>query len=293
MIRKRREKGPDRRPPGIRIAPSGPGPIQTLGRKAYSRPPGADARGGEERTVMTSPAFVFLILFLTLGPLRAASVFAGRSAGLCKADQRALALKTVGFIAAIIALVAVSGLVLHSAWGGARGPLSLAVGLVLLTSALGLMRRPGRNGATARPSDAPPSAASLAAGVVTSYGAAMILLFMTLDNGDGRFGAQVAGVLATIVAADLVAMLNAQALSRAGAEHLAQAAAWTLTPLLAAVAIQAIVTPLAAAGERLDQRIESRAADSDLDADAENAAIRTPAPLALPFADRGGRREST
>ena len=174
-------------------------------------------------TAPLSASKVFTFLFVMIGPLKVIGPFAKMTAGWEGSRKRRLAFQAIT-IAALGALAAVTlGARLLQKWGVSLGALLLTAGLVLFLVALDVVMRQyssstentEEHAAPANPSSPLPSVRALAFSplafptIITPYGAAVLILLVSLRAGQPAVLAQIVGLVALVLALDLVAMLTA------------------------------------------------------------------------------------
>ena len=224
--------------------------------------------------------FTFLILFIVLGPVGLLPVFAAAARRLPAKDRLRLALRSAGFAALAVLAVALAAAAIRQGLGAAWGALSVAAGLVLLAPALQLglagifrtspMAPVGGGGPRGGPALSP-LAIPL---IVGPCGVAAILLFLVGHAGETRFHLEVGGMLAAVLAIDLVAMLAAGPILRVLTPRGLRLIGWVLVIVQGGFAVEAIVTPLT--GVLQDQ---ADAEDEAQDAVMTNASTARPPPV--------------
>jgi multiple antibiotic resistance protein len=163
----------------------------------------------------------FVFLFVALGPLKVLGPFSQMTRGQDGAFKRHLAFTSI-IIAAIATLAAATlGAMVLRSWGISVGALLLTTGTLLFLIAL----RPVLEQYTPhalRPdgaafADAPqPTADALAFAplafptIVTPYGIAVVVLLVTLADGDVGMVFRILGMIAVVMLLDLLAMLYAE-----------------------------------------------------------------------------------
>jgi len=168
-----------------------------------------------------SPGKVFTFLLVTIGPLKVIGPFAKMTAGWDRGLKRRLAFQAIT-IAAIGAFAAATvGSQLLKNWGISLGALLLTTGLVLFLVAMRVVMQqydphehsevPADSATTA----APHSPAALAFSplafptIITPYGAALLILLMSLRSGQTAVLVTIMGIAVLVLVLDLVAMLTA------------------------------------------------------------------------------------
>jgi len=169
-----------------------------------------------------SPGKVFTFLLVMLGPLKVIGPFAAMTAGWDGSVKRHLAFRAIA-IAAIGLFAAVTlGAKLLENWGVSLGAILLTAGIVLFLVALQLVMQqyaPHHQGAKdADQSTNPATPASPAAlafaplafpTIVTPYGVALLILLVTMRAGRPAIILEIVGLVALVLALDLVGMLTA------------------------------------------------------------------------------------
>lgn len=163
------------------------------------------------------PRQVFALLFLMLGPIKILAPFVRMTQGCDAAFRGRLATRAILYSMAALTLAAAMGRHVLENFSVPVSVLSLTGGIVLFLVALQTVLQQFRD----QPSADPP-APSLAMAfsplafptVVTPYGIAAVIIFMTLAEGDGTAQAVIAGEVAAILALDWLAMMFAHVLLR-------------------------------------------------------------------------------
>lgn len=207
-----------------------------------------------------SPSKVFTFLFVMIGPLKVIGPFAKLTAGWERRRKRRLAFQAI-MIAAFGALAAVTlGARLLQKWEVSLGALLLTAGLVLFLVALDVVMRQyssspenteEHTAAPANPSSASQSVAALAFSplafptIITPYGAAVLILLVSLRAGQAAVIAQIVGLAALVLVLDLVAMLTAdRIMTTPGVRPTLGILAIVLSILQVALGVQAMIDAL-------------------------------------------------
>lgn len=207
-----------------------------------------------------SPSKVFTFLFVMIGPLKVIGPFAKMTAGWDPGRKRRLAFQAI-LIAALGALAAATlGARLLQKWEVSLGALLLTAGIVLFLVALDVVMRQysaspenaEEHAATpANSSSAPPSVRGLAFSplafptIITPYGAAVLILLVSLRAGQLAAIAQIIGLVALVLVLDLVAMLTANRIMTTPAVRPALGIlAIVLSILQVALGVQAMIDAL-------------------------------------------------
>src|SRR5262245_23768231 len=168
-----------------------------------------------------SPGKVFTFLFVMIGPLKVIGPFAQMTAGWDRGLKRKLAFQAIT-IAAIGALAAATlGSSLLQKWGISLGALLLTTGIVLFLVAMQVVMQQyepheqAEKAAHPSASADPPSPSALAFSplafptIITPYGAALLILLVSLRSSQTAVVLQIIGIAILVLALDLVAMLAA------------------------------------------------------------------------------------
>jgi multiple antibiotic resistance protein len=204
-----------------------------------------------------SPGKVFTFLFVTIGPLKVIGPFAKMTAGWDRGLKRRLALQAI-VIAVIGAFAAATlGSILLQNWGISLGALLLTTGLILFLVAMRVVMQQYE---THEHSELPPhpttipapqSPAALAFSplafptIITPYGAALLILLMSLRSGQTEVLVKIGGITLLVLVLDLVAMLTAdRILTTPAARPTLGILGSVLSVLQVALGVQAIVEAL-------------------------------------------------
>jgi multiple antibiotic resistance protein len=196
---------------------------------------------------MITPAFVFTIFMLTLGPVKTVPAFFKLTQDRAPAAMRALALKGTAVATAVSLLIAVVMTGVAASWRVSSDDLRLAGGILLFAAAREMIGQVG--GSASPPAPAAPlkplAVIPLAIPViVTPWGATAILFFADLAYGDSKMMAVVIGILVLIMALNLVGMLLARQIIACVGMVSFQVLGWIFAVLQAGLAVDAIITSL-------------------------------------------------
>ena len=204
-------------------------------------------------------AYVFTILFLALGPLKAIPAFYRLTGGADARYRVRVAVFATLISAAIIGLVAFSGTQTIQSWHVSTAALEIAIGILLLRSTISTlssleeaMERTGDRAKAESPR--PVSAAALAFSpiavptIVTPTGVVTVVLFLSLARGDQVLQYQIYGVLVLMIALNLAGMLLAGAIVRFVRLPTLAVVGWVFAALQAALAVDVTLTGLKLAG---------------------------------------------
>lgn len=196
---------------------------------------------------MITSAFIFTIFMMTLGPIKTVPAFFAMTQDMAPAAMRALALKGTIVATAVSFLIALVMTGVAASWGVSSNDLRLAGGILLFAAAYEMIRQFGRPALS--PPPVVPSKQSavtpLAIPVmITPWGAVAILFFADLAYGNSKMLAVVLGMLALVMALNLVGMLLARPIIACVGMISFQVLGWIFAVLQAGFAVDAIVTSL-------------------------------------------------
>jgi multiple antibiotic resistance protein len=181
---------------------------------------GATAQALDQVNVPLSLSRVFTIVFVTLGPVKIIGPFSSLTRGHDAGFKRRLAFESI-IIAAFAALCAATiGAATLEKWGISLGALQLTAGIVLFLVALrSVLDQYAPQEAPEAAPKAPIMPAQKASRlafspvafptIITPYGIAILVVLVTLREGDTAGLMEIAGVTAVVLVLDLLAMLFA------------------------------------------------------------------------------------
>lgn len=200
---------------------------------------------------MVTLPYVFMIFFITLGPLKTIPAFAGLTMAMPPNERRMLAVKGVALATAVVLFVAFGAAALRENWKVSWGALSFATGLMLLLASL---RTVSTVFAPHEVHEGPPVPHTTSKGlvlspvviptIVTAYGVAAILLFLAGHPGDSQFRLGVVAMLLINMALNLVCMLFALPILKIVTVPGFRLLGWIFAILQAALAIEVMLAPL-------------------------------------------------
>ena len=196
---------------------------------------------------MITPAFIFTIFMLTLGPIKTVPAFFAMTQDQAPAAMRALALKGTIVATAVSLLIALLMTGVAASWRVSSDDLRLAGGILLFAAAREMIGQAGRPASPAPPAliSKQPAVTPLAIPViVTPWGVTAILFFADLAYGDSRMLAVVIGILLFVMALNLIGMLLAQQIIAWVGVTTFQVVGWIFAVLQAGLAVDAVVTSL-------------------------------------------------
>ena len=193
---------------------------------------------------MITPAFIFTVFMLTLGPIRTAPAFFAMAQGQTPKAERDLAIKGTIAATAVCLLVATAMTAMAASWRVSIDDLRIAGGILLFAASREMIGQFSRPSA---PSAAPtkhPAVAPLAIPIiVTPWGVVAILFFIELA-GNSTMLAIVVGLLLLVMLLNLIGMLLARQIIALVGITTFQVVGWIFAVLQAGFAVDAVVTSL-------------------------------------------------
>jgi multiple antibiotic resistance protein len=195
---------------------------------------------------MITPAFIFTVFMLTLGPIKVTPAFFMMTQGQTPEAARGLALKGTLAATAVCLVIALAMTGLVASWQVSPDDLRIAGGILLFLASreiIGQFNRPAAPPPVAAPRH--PAVTPLAVPtIVTPWGVAAILIFVELANGDSRMLPTVVGILLLVMLLNLIGMLLASRIIAAVDIVTFQVVGWIFAVLQAGFAVDAVVTSL-------------------------------------------------
>jgi multiple antibiotic resistance protein len=162
----------------------------------------------------------FTFLFLTLGPFKVFGPFAAMTRGCDSSFKTRLAFQSILIAAAALLVAVTAGTRTLRSWEISVGALQLSAALILILVALRQIleqyaagHAPHEAPPVADPRPQPPSALAFSPlafpTIVTPYGIAVLIMLVTLREGNTAVILQVYALTALVLALDLLAMLTA------------------------------------------------------------------------------------
>jgi multiple antibiotic resistance protein len=195
---------------------------------------------------MTTPAFIFTVFMLTLGPIKVAPAFFVMTQGQTPEAARGLALKGTLAATAVSLVIALAMTGLVASWRVSHDDLRIAGGILLFLASreiIGQFNRPAPLPPAAPPRH--PAVTPLAIPtIVTPWGVTAILIFIELADGDSKLLPTVVGILLLVMLLNLIGMLLARRIIAAVDIVTFQVVGWIFAVLQAGFAVDAVVTSL-------------------------------------------------
>ena len=194
---------------------------------------------------------VFIIFFLTLGPLKAIGPFARVTRGADPALCRSLAWRATLIATVIVLIVALLGAFILKNWRVSLPAMIIAGGLILFLQALQMILAPPAAPSQAPPADdQPPPSLALAhfplaiPALVTAPGITAIVAFMAIAAGDWGQKGIVIALLLFIMALNLLALLNVRQIFQYVSPTILLVLGWVMAVMQAALAAQYVINAL-------------------------------------------------
>jgi multiple antibiotic resistance protein len=193
---------------------------------------------------------IFILLFLTLGPLKAILPFARATHGTDLAFQRTVAWRATAIATVIALVVALLAPLVLTNWHVSSPAVTITGGIILFAQALRIvMRAPPAPGSAAPASPSPPSPAIAVfplaiPAILTALGIAAIAVIISLNKYDLPNEAIVIVLLLGVMVLNLVTLWNNEAILKHGVSGILPVIGWVLAVLQAALAVQMIIHAL-------------------------------------------------
>jgi multiple antibiotic resistance protein len=191
---------------------------------------------------------VFILFFLTLGPLKAILPFARATRGTELAFQRTVAWRGTAIATVIAVVVAVLAPIVLTNWHVSPAAVSITGGIILFHQALTIITQAPAAAASAH-QEASPSPPSPAIAVfpialpalVTAPGIAAIATIAVIGRHDLAREVVVIAVLLAVMALNLLTLWNNEAILKHGVAVVLPVIGWVLAVLQAALAVQIVI----------------------------------------------------
>lgn len=196
---------------------------------------------------MITPAFVFTIFMLTLGPIKTVPAFFAMTQDLAPAAARALALKGTMVAITVCLLIAFVMTGVAASWRVSPDDVRLAGGILLFAGSremIGQFNRPAPPPQSSVPPRQPAITPLAIPIIVTPWGVTAILFFADIAYGDAKMLAVVVGILLLIMLLNLAGMLLARQIIAGIGMISFQVLGWIFAVLQAGLAVDAVVTSL-------------------------------------------------
>jgi multiple antibiotic resistance protein len=197
-------------------------------------------------------ADIAILFFLTLGPLKAILPFARATRGADRAFRRTVARRAVTIATIVVLAVAIIGPFVLANWHVSVAAIVITCGIILFYQALQITTQTLAGPAGATSQEASPTAPSPTVAVfpiaipaiVTAPGIAAIAAVVVLGRHDLAHQAVVVSLLVSVMALNLVTLLNNEAILRHGLAGVLPVVGWVLAVLQATLAVQMMIYSL-------------------------------------------------
>jgi multiple antibiotic resistance protein len=195
---------------------------------------------------------VFILFFLTLGPLKAILPFARATRGTDPAFQRKMAWRSTAIATVIALVVALLAPLVLGNWHVSPSAISITAGIILFSQALRIIMQtpaiaPGSAEQQASPSPPSPAIAVFPLAmpaILSAPGIAAIAVIISLNKHDLASQAIVIALLLGVMVLNLLTLLNTETFLKHGAAGVLLVIGWVLAVLQAALAVQIIIHAL-------------------------------------------------
>jgi multiple antibiotic resistance protein len=195
---------------------------------------------------------IFVLFFLTLGPLKAILPFARATHGTELAFQRTVAWRATAIATVIALVVALLAPLVLGNWHVSPPAISITAGIILFSQALRIVMQPpgamaGSAGAQTSPSPPSPTIAVFPIAIpaiLTAPGIAAIAAIIALNKHDLGQEAVVVVMLLVVMVLNLLTLWSTEAILKRGVAGVLPVVGWVLAVLQAALAVQIIIHAL-------------------------------------------------
>jgi multiple antibiotic resistance protein len=194
---------------------------------------------------MITPAFIFTVFMLTLGPIKAIPAFFTITQGQTPEVVRGLAIRGTMAATGVSLVIALAMTSLAASWRVSVDDLRIAGGILLFLASremIGQFNRP------LPPPAAPPRHPAVTPlaipTVLTPWGVTAILIFVELADGHSKMLPTVIGILLLVMLLNLIGMLLARRIIAAVDIVTFQVVGWIFAVLQAGFAVDAVITSL-------------------------------------------------
>jgi len=195
---------------------------------------------------------IFILFFLTLGPLKAILPFARATRGTEPAFQRTVAWRAVAIATVIVLTVGLLGPLVLTRWHVSPPAISITGSIILFAQALRIimqtpagMRGSGEQQATQSPPSPAIAVFPLAMpALVTAPGIAAIAVIIVLNRHDLVHETIDVALLLGVMALNLLMLWNTEAILKHGLAGVLPVIGWVLAVLQASLAVQIVIHSL-------------------------------------------------
>lgn len=190
-------------------------------------------------------SYVFVIFFLTLGPIKTIPSFFRLTAEATPRFRARAALQAVGIATVVCLFIGFFGVNVLGKWRVSLDSLRLAGGLILLLSALKVVTmQPQAIGSAKITAETPLSATKALAFsplttpvIITPYGVVAILFYMAISRGDTVYQLQIIGLILVIMFLNYLGMIFADRIMKTVGFPILRLIGWIFAVMQAALAI--------------------------------------------------------
>src|SRR5215831_11231034 len=194
---------------------------------------------------------IFILFFLTLGPLKAILPFARVTRGTELAFQRTVAWRSTAIATVIALVVALLAPLVLTNWHVSSPAVTITAGIILFSQALRIvMRAPPAPGAAERQTSPSPPFPAIAIfpvaipAILTAPGIAAIAVIISLNRHDLANEVIVIALLLGVMVLNLLTLWNNETILKHGLAGVLPVVGWVLAVLQAALAVQIIINAL-------------------------------------------------
>jgi multiple antibiotic resistance protein len=199
-----------------------------------------------------SYADIAVLFFLTLGPLKAMLPFARATRGADRGFRRTVVWRGVVTATIIVLGVALLGPFVLSNWHVSVPAIVITCGIILFYQALritmqtpaGISGLAGQEASLSQPSPTIAVFPVAIPAIVTAPGIAAIAAVVVIDSHDLAHQAGVVALLLAVMALNLLALLNNEAILKHGLAGVLPVVGWVLAVLQASLAVQMVIFSL-------------------------------------------------
>ena len=194
---------------------------------------------------MITPAFIFTVFMLTLGPIKATPAFFMMTRGETPEAVRALAIRGAMAATGVSLVIALAMTSLAASWRVSVDDLRIAGGILLFLASREMI---GQLNRSPPPLAAPPRHPAITPlaipTIVTPWGVTAILIFVELADGQSKLLPTGIGILLLVMLLNLIGMLLARRIIAAVDIVTFQVVGWIFAVLQAGFAVDAVITSL-------------------------------------------------
>jgi multiple antibiotic resistance protein len=197
---------------------------------------------------------IFILFFLTLGPLKAILPFARATHGTEPAFQRTVAWRATAIATVVVLVVALLAPLVLTNWHVSPPALAITCGIILFSQALQIvMQTPAatQGSASPQPSQSPPSPRIAVfpiaiPAIVTAPGIAALAAVTVFYRHDFADVAVVIAILLAVMVLNLLTLWNNETILGHGLAGVLPVVGWVLAVLQASLAVQIVIASLRA-----------------------------------------------